>query len=186
MTAVNMQSRRWNAAATGLVAATLAAWLIQVGRAGGSTTPRLAGQYRTSVLVLADTTNPALPVGYTSVGTWRFVQNCSGATCTTRLLRPSIIPGRTTVLRYSLHVVSGTTYKGKIDIPDACFEPTKTLPLGSVVDQQTVTIRPKRTSGGRVVAFRGTMLTRVATTPKAKAEGCTAGGYARWRLTSPA
>jgi hypothetical protein len=181
-----MQSRRWIAIATGLVAATLGACLIQVGKAGVATTPRLAGQYLTSVRVLADTSNPPLPVGFTSVRTWRFVQHCSAATCTTTLLRPSIIPGRTTVFRYSLHLVSGTTYKGKLNVPDACLEPTRTLPFGSVVDQETVTIHPTRTSAGKVVAFGGTMLIRVVPTPTARAEGCTAGGYQRFSLTSPA
>jgi hypothetical protein len=124
-------------------------------------------------------------VGFTSVNTWRFIRHCSGATCTTTLLRPSIIPGRTTVFRYSLHVVSGTTYTGKLNVPDACLEPTRILPFGSVVDHGTVTIRPTRVSAGRVVAFVGTMLIRAVPTPQARAEGCTAGGYQQLSVTRP-
>jgi hypothetical protein len=184
---VNTQSRKWIAFTAAVVAATLAACLIPAGKAGDAMAPRLVGRYPTSVRDVADTSNPLPPVrvGYTSVRTWRFLRHCSQATCATTLLRPSIIPGRRTVFRYSLHVVSGTTYKGKLNVPDYCLEPSKTLPLGSVVDRATVTIRPTRTSAGRAVAYGGTMVIRVVPTRWARAEGCTAGGYQRFSLRSP-
>lgn len=172
---------------TGVVAATLAASLIPAGRAGDATAPRLQGIYRTSVRVLADTSNPPLRVGYTSVRSWLFVPNCSAAGCATTLFRPSIIPGRTTVFPYKLRVVPGTTtYRGRLNVADVCLEPTGPLPLGSVVDHETVTISPTRTSAGKAVAFEGTMLVNVLPSRRARAEGCTAGGYQRFSLKSPA
>lgn len=179
-------SRLWIAGAGAVAAATLAACLSPAGHAGGATAPLLNGRYRTSVRILVDTNNPRLPTGYTAVRTWSFVPSCSAAGCSTTLYRPSIFPGRTTVFRYVLHLVSSSTYRGTLDVPDRCLEPTRALPWGSVVDRQVMTIRPTRTSAGKVVAFEGTMVTTTRPTKWAKAQGCTAAGYQKAAVRSPA
>src|SRR5262249_20725749 len=84
--------------------------------------PLLVGSYQTTSRVLVQTQDGgANPVGYSAVRTWRFVRTCTGATCTTTLLRPSITPGSTRVIAYPLRVTAGGGYIGTQDVPDTCY-----------------------------------------------------------------
>jgi hypothetical protein len=175
------------ATAAAVVAATFAACFIPMGMAGGVTAPRLVGSYPTSVRIVADTTaNPALPIGYTAVRTWRFVRHCSSSGCTTTLSRPSIVPGSSRVFRYSLRPITGGRYQGTLNVPDVCYGATKTLAPGSIVDHVVITIRPTRTSAAKVVAFGGTMVLRYVVPAWAKAEGCIVKGSQTSSINSPA
>jgi hypothetical protein len=187
---MNPASRTWIKIAGGVLAISLAACLTPVGVAGSATAPRLVGSYQTSVRVLVDTSKPGLPNGYTAVRRWRFVRHCA-TTCTTTLFRPSIKPGSTRVFQYRLHVITGGGYRGRLNVPDVCYGRTtdgrpKILPLGSVVDIVVITIRPTRTSAGKVVAFSGTMVLRFRPSPWGHAEGCVPGGYQKSSVKSPA
>lgn len=148
--------------------------------------PAPLGSYATSVRIVADTTAvPALPIGYSSLGTWTFVRHCSSSGCTTNLLRPSIIPGTSRVFLYALRPITNG-YQGTLNIPDVCSEPTQTLPPGAIVDHEVLTIRPTRMSAGKVAAFNGTMVIKYVVAGWAKAEGCNVNGSQTSSINSPA
>jgi hypothetical protein len=170
-----------------VVAAGFAVCFIPVGEADGVTAPRMVGSYPTSVRIVTDTTaNPALPIGYTAVRAWRFVRHCTSSGCTTTLSRPSITPGNSRVFRYPLRAITRGRYEGTLNVPGVCYGPTKTLAPGSIVDHEVITIRPTRTSAGKVAAFAGTMVIRYAVPAWAKAEGCIVKGSQTSSITSPA
>jgi hypothetical protein len=156
------------------------------GKAGRAAAPRFESTYRTTVRVLVDTTNPPLPVGYTVVRMWRFIQPCSG--CAITLFRPSNLSNSTVVLRYTLHRVTGTRYTGKLATPGVCYSagspPLKVLPPGSIVGYSTLTIQPTRTSAGRVVAYVGTLTIRSAPSGWGRRDGCIASGYTQESVRS--
>lgn len=147
--------------------------------------PAPLGSYATSVRIVADTTAvPALPIDYSSLGTWTFVRHCSSS-CTTNLLRPSIIPGVSRVFLYSLRAITGG-YQGTLNIPDVCSEPIQTLPAGAIVDHEVLTIRPTRMSAGKVTAYTGTMVITYVVSAWAKADGCNVNGSQTSSINSPA
>jgi hypothetical protein len=153
--------------------------------------PLLVGSYPTTSLVLVQTQNGGdNPVGYSAVRTWRFVRKCTGATCTTTLLRPSITPGSTRVIAYLLRVTAGGSYIGTVDVPDVCYSddspPTTVLPVGSAIDHAVITIRPTKITGGKVAAYDGTMVITVAPSESGAAQGCIAHSVERESVTSPA
>jgi hypothetical protein len=153
--------------------------------------PRLVGSYQTLSRVLVQTQNGGVnPVGYTAVRTWRFVRHCPNGVCTTTLFRPSITPGSTRVIAYSLHVAGSGNYTGALRVPDICYSagesPIKVLPLGSAVDHVVITIRPTKRSSGRVLAYEGTMVIKGTPSGSGAAEGCVVHSFEKESVRSPA
>ena len=168
------------------VAAALTVGFLLASDAGGATVPQFAGEYPTSVKILIDTTKSPLPVGMTSVRTWLFAPRCAAASCSTLLLRPSIIPGRSLVFAYELHRIAVNLYRATLDVPDGCVGPTKVFPFGSVIDHEVITLRPTRVRGLRIVAFSGTMAIAFVSSLAGKAHGCFVHAYQEAKVQSPA
>jgi hypothetical protein len=152
------------------------------GGAGSTATPpRLEGNYRTFDVVVALIHNASVPLGWRSVRTWTFTQDCRPRGCTTTLHQPSIFPGSKHVYVVPLKPLDATTFLGRIDVPDDC---TITYPDGrttvlpnSWVDRKIVTLRVTRTVAGRAAAYTGTIATRFVPSAAARAHGCRTIGY---------
>ena len=139
--------------------------------------PRLAGRFQTSLTITYAKNISGLKAGDHAVKTWTFVPTCASGGCTTRLNRPSIAAGSTTVYIYKLKPTSAREYKGNavhVVVECVLYSNGQHVP-GSYVSTHSMTLKVTKVSGGKVVAYTGTDKTVLVPTATGKARGCTTG-----------
>jgi hypothetical protein len=145
--------------------------IVAASSAGG--VPRLAGSYQTVLRITAAVNITNISPGQEAVKTWTFTPKCATGACTTMLVRPSIAPGSTSTYTYTLRSVSATKYTGSIaPTPILCsFTSGKQVP-GGYTGHQTMVLNVTKASGGKVVAYSGTVHTVNTLTAAGRSAGC--------------
>ena len=106
---------------------------------------------------------------------WTFTPKCATGACATTLVRPSIATGSTSTYTYTLRPVSAAKYTGSIaPVPVLCTFTNGKQVQGGYVDHQTMVLNVTKASGGKVVAYSGTVHTVNILTPAGRSNGCPA------------